>query len=541
MRHRPRRPQSPAMAVFVGAATLVGATVLLGAGGTLLTSGCAKGISAPIRRVTDAQVPAAARDGARTGFDGSGADGCPMATFYRDGDGDGHGDAADSIEACSSPPGYAAIGDDCDDGCAACHPGAPEICDDVDNDCRGGADDGLPTRLGRARYLADASLLVDALAAAPWSNGHVVAFLDADGDLRHGVLSADGSPVSGALAPIAAAETLPDFPAITVLPAGEPGGAAPRTARSVVAWVDDTGILTRSFDLADSPTDGAGVTHRIRDTETARNVRLVTTRGPDGPVIVGFWFDPLPTPAIEAIVLDDRGRPQSSVVTIHRYRGEAGAYDPAVVADVGLDGMITAGLIDSTDGDLGTILVPITFVGGDVVATAPIPFRSPRLLPTERALALHLADGSPAATRPADEAARDPALQVTFTAESNDAYRSQLWSLDGDGLDERPPAAPDATVAAWLLDTATVGGRDGALLGILSSSNDATLSWSQNIMEPSSRTTRVITAANLWGVVSVGEHGRGAVVYSAVDDAGADAAGLWFQELGCDRRAEGEP
>jgi Putative metal-binding motif len=34
-------------------------------------------------------------------------------------------------------------GDDCDDGEAAVHPGASEVCDGLDNDCNGSADDGL--------------------------------------------------------------------------------------------------------------------------------------------------------------------------------------------------------------------------------------------------------------------------------------------------------------------------------------------------------------------------------------------------------------
>ncbi len=37
------------------------------------------------------------------------------ATFYRDGDGDGFGDAADPVEACVQPAGYVGNSDDCDD------------------------------------------------------------------------------------------------------------------------------------------------------------------------------------------------------------------------------------------------------------------------------------------------------------------------------------------------------------------------------------------------------------------------------------------
>jgi hypothetical protein len=38
--------------------------------------------------------------------------------------------------------GYVSNGDDCDDDCASCHPGATEVCDSRDNDCDGQADEG---------------------------------------------------------------------------------------------------------------------------------------------------------------------------------------------------------------------------------------------------------------------------------------------------------------------------------------------------------------------------------------------------------------
>ncbi len=64
-------------------------------------------------------------------------------TWYTDADGDGHGDAASSTEACAAPSGTSALDDDCNDSDAGVSPSAAEACDasDVDEDCDSLADD----------------------------------------------------------------------------------------------------------------------------------------------------------------------------------------------------------------------------------------------------------------------------------------------------------------------------------------------------------------------------------------------------------------
>ena len=65
----------------------------------------------------------------------------PPDLRYADADGDGYGDPSVSLSLCGTSPGYVTDHTDCDDTRASVHPGAPELCDGLDNDCNGQADE----------------------------------------------------------------------------------------------------------------------------------------------------------------------------------------------------------------------------------------------------------------------------------------------------------------------------------------------------------------------------------------------------------------
>jgi hypothetical protein len=106
-----------------------------------------------------------------------------------DGDGDKHGDVA-CVEASEQA-------DDCDDGEPSVHPGAPELCDGLDNDCngRGDLEDGVA--LGGENVKVGLGLLP--VVASSSENTFGGAYATSDGKVTFYSFHNDGSPLLGAL------------------------------------------------------------------------------------------------------------------------------------------------------------------------------------------------------------------------------------------------------------------------------------------------------------------------------------------------------
>ncbi len=81
-------------------------------------------------------------DGVDNDCDGTSDEGATAVAWYADGDGDGYGDlGASPVMSCEPVAGASVVATDCADDDAGRFPGAPELCDTVDQDCDGSVDE----------------------------------------------------------------------------------------------------------------------------------------------------------------------------------------------------------------------------------------------------------------------------------------------------------------------------------------------------------------------------------------------------------------
>ncbi|MCB9795671.1 MAG: FG-GAP repeat protein [Alphaproteobacteria bacterium] len=106
------------------------------------------------------------------------------ATWYADSDGDGYGDAANTLGACDQPSGYTSDDTDCDDSDVSVSPGSAEVAYDMlDNDCSGAVDDAIVSdvQVYEVYGLSLNDALASSLLVTPDANG------DSDPELFIGV------------------------------------------------------------------------------------------------------------------------------------------------------------------------------------------------------------------------------------------------------------------------------------------------------------------------------------------------------------------
>lgn len=176
-------------------------------------------------------------------------------TYYVDADGDGFGDPqSEVVVSCAAPSGYVANADDCDDTSASTYPGAPELCDDILNDCAAASAD-LGCNDDGDAYCDASMTTVGTPAVCPGGGGDCN---DDNGDIYPGAteicspidMDCDGQP--GVLSLSAA-----------VLSPPQPGGSGEDMAFNGtnlgVAWVDTGELSAEAWFAEIRPSDLAVV------------------------------------------------------------------------------------------------------------------------------------------------------------------------------------------------------------------------------------------------------------------------------------------
>jgi N-acetylneuraminic acid mutarotase len=126
------------------------------------------------------------------------------SVYYQDRDGDGFGDSSVSVPACQAMLGYVDNASDCDDADPSIHPGATEICNEMDDNCDGLIDNGIAAPSGSPTLSETKSGLSAQLAwsavsdatAYDVASGSLTSLLSSTGDFTAGTTGCLGNDVA---------------------------------------------------------------------------------------------------------------------------------------------------------------------------------------------------------------------------------------------------------------------------------------------------------------------------------------------------------
>ncbi len=216
-------------------------------------------------------------------------------TSYRDADLDGHGDDALSVVSCAVPGGFVLNGGDCDDGDGERFPGAAEVCDGLDDDCDGVADNAchgpllgeVGTEAADAAFLEPCTYAVTDAAALTDANADgladlVVASRYCDSPRLH-VVYGPFSPVEDLVAPdMQVALPFASFPAYSSADVLALDAGVDVTGDGVEDWVVVGGTV-----YSELPVTAYLFAGPITGTETAADAAFAVTF--DNPDDGWFW------------------------------------------------------------------------------------------------------------------------------------------------------------------------------------------------------------------------------------------------------------
>ncbi len=242
---------------------------------------------------------------------------CIQIPFFQDSDGDGFGNPAVQILAATAPGGYVSSNTDCDDTKNAVHPGAPEICNFVDDNCAGGSDEGFVhvgflgavVNTGCPQVLSGAVNLTVSAGVAPlayvWSSGQTTQNITnlGVGNYQVTVAGNDGCTSAQAFSVVALNNLAVSFSVINVTCFGSANGtifSTPAGGTAPYSYLWSNGKTTKNINLLAQNTYILTMTDAVGCTKT--NSQTVTQ-----PTEVNFTLASVPNGTKHDVTLSATG------------------------------------------------------------------------------------------------------------------------------------------------------------------------------------------------------------------------------------------